>query len=92
MTLTEPDSAEPVADLRVRHRHRLAEPEDNRAEVAQRRSNARRYGKRLVCRHIGGTTPTIAAISKGRSLSDVFSKLDRIAYVISPLLRESPLP
>jgi transcriptional regulator with XRE-family HTH domain len=25
---TEPDSAEPVADLRARHRHRLAEPEE----------------------------------------------------------------
>jgi hypothetical protein len=38
-----------------------------------------------------GTTPTTSDISRGRKLSNVSRKLDAIAYVISPLLRESLL-
>ena len=65
---TEPDSAEPVADLRVRHRHRLAEPEEQprrgRTAKEQREASRKAFGLPPYrrdyadyCRHLQGPKP-----------------------------------
>jgi hypothetical protein len=62
----------------------------SRNVAARRRNSGRRYAKPSVFLIMMATMLTTSAISGELNQSNVSSKLDRITYVISPLLRESP--